>query len=131
MLKERAQKLTVLSSLMEGREKLDTDAIIGKTLTIKNADMVVTEQARYGCVVFKEYEHHYYNTGMVLTKIIDDWLDIAIDKVGLMEVDDISTFDVLQEMLANENVTCRFTKETSSTKTDDGKPKKYVKVEIL
>lgn len=131
MLKERAVKLTVLSSLMEGREKLDTDAIIGKTLTIKNADIVVTEQARYGCVVFEEYEHHYYNTGMVLTKIIDDWFDVATDKAGDMDREDISTFDVLQEMLSMEKVQCRFTKETSSTKTEDGKPKKYVKVEIL
>lgn len=131
MLKERAVKLTVLSSLMEGREKLDTDAIIGKTLTIKNADIVVTEQARYGCVVFKEYEHHYYNTGMVLTKIIDDWYDVAVDKAGDSEDENISTFDVLQEMLAQEEIQCKFTKETSSTKTDDGKPKKYVKVEIL
>lgn len=70
-----AIKETTLSDIMVGREQLTTEDIAGKVLTIENFDIIATNDKQYAVVTFKEYPDHYYNGGMVLTKICMNWID--------------------------------------------------------
>ena len=84
--KQAAQESTLLCKLMQGREKLDTDDVIGKDLTIiafdfapkfdqqgnMVADPQTGEQDVFGVVTFKENEG-YYCVGTVFTKVCKVW----------------------------------------------------------
>lgn len=87
--KQAAQEATVLCKLMQGREKLDTQDVVGKDLTIiafdfapkfdqqgnPVVDMATGEQDVFGVVVFKEYPDNYYNVGTVFTKVAKTWAE--------------------------------------------------------
>ena len=73
--RESAIKETTLSDLMLGREQLTTDDIAGKVLTVKNFDIIAMGGKQYAIVIFKEYPDCYYNGGIVLTKIVLNWID--------------------------------------------------------
>ena len=84
-----------LSRLMAGREKIETDSIIGIPLTIH--DVTVTapdlkindEPAHFAIYVFEEYPDGYVFGGQKLTEIADDLIEISqkenisIDKMDL------------------------------------------------
>ena len=70
-----AIKETILSDLMLGREQLTTEDIAGKVLTVSNFDIIAINGKEYAIVIFKEYPDNYYNGGMVLTKIVLNWID--------------------------------------------------------
>lgn len=84
-----AQDSTVLCQLMSGREKLDTQDVIGKKLTItafdfapkfdKNGQPIVDESTglvdQYAVITFKEMPDKYYNCGIVFTKVCKAWMD--------------------------------------------------------
>lgn len=73
--KASAQKATVLSHLMEGREKLETQDICNTPLTIKYVDWVQqNDNTTYPCIVFAEKENGYYCGGIVLKKIVAEWI---------------------------------------------------------
>lgn len=69
-----AIKETTLSDLMVGRTQLTTDDIVGETLTVEEFDIIAMNGKQYAIVVFKEYPDRYYNGGMVLTKIVLNWI---------------------------------------------------------
>lgn len=84
--KKVAQENTLLSAIMVGREKLETDDIIGKEMTIvafdfapkfdQNGNPVVDENGvvdEFGVVVFSEMPNHYYCVGAVFTKVCKAW----------------------------------------------------------
>lgn len=74
---ERAKKETTLSELMTGR-KLDTEEIIAMLpdgATVVECDTVTTEDAHYAVVKFAEIPDAFYTGGLVLTKIVDAWID--------------------------------------------------------
>lgn len=74
--KEAAQKATVLSYIMEGRQKIDTANIVNKELTIIEADLVKnSDDTEYPCILFNEYPNNYYCGGMVLKKIVISWIE--------------------------------------------------------
>lgn len=87
--KKIAQDSTVLCQLMSGREKVDTDDVIGKKLTItafdfapkfdKNGQPIVDESTglvdQYAVITFKEMPDKYYNCGVVFTKVCKAWMD--------------------------------------------------------
>ena len=87
--KKIAQDSTVLCKLMSGREKIDTDDVIGKKLTItafdfapksdKNGQPIVDESTglvdQYAVITFKEMPDKYYNCGIVFTKVCKAWMD--------------------------------------------------------
>lgn len=82
--KQKAVDSMTLSELEHGRTKLDTDNIIGKELTIDKFDIVDVEapddndsnkRMRYCVLVFKELPDNFYNGGLILTKMIDSWLE--------------------------------------------------------
>lgn len=85
--KQTAQDQTLLCKLMSNREKLDTQDVIGKELTIiafdfapkfdqegnRVADPATGEQDVFGVVVFDELPDKYYNVGTVFTKVCKAW----------------------------------------------------------
>lgn len=112
--KAAAQKATVLSPLMEGKDKLETVNILKKDLTIIAVDMVQTSTAEYPCIIFKEYPDGYYCGGMVLKKIVAEWL------ASFDSVDNLNT-----ELENSGGVKIRL--YSSKTKTNNN----LVRVEIL
>lgn len=86
-LRAIAQKTTTLSELMEGREPIKTPDLIKAYpdgIHINACDLVETSDARYCTVTFTEDDTHYYNGGLVLTKIVDAWVSAGdgIDNVN-------------------------------------------------
>lgn len=85
--KQSAQESTLLCKLMSGREKMTTEDVAGKELTIvafdfapkfdQNgnpvADPSTGEQDVFGVVTFKERRDKYYNVGTVFTKVCKVW----------------------------------------------------------
>lgn len=85
--KKSAQENTLLSPIMVGRDKLETEEILNKELTIVGFDFapkfdqkgnpVVDEQTgevdTFGVVVFAEFPDHYYCVGAVFTKVCKGW----------------------------------------------------------
>lgn len=85
--KEAAQKTTLLSPIMVGRSKLETDDIIGKELTIiafnfapkfdKEGTPIIDDSTgepdEFGVVVFAEHPESYYCVGTVFTKVCKTW----------------------------------------------------------
>ena len=86
--KKAAQDATVLCQLMSGREKLETDDVVGKTLTItafdfapkfdKNGGPIIDDATglveTYGVITFKEMPDKYYNCGVVFSKVCRAWM---------------------------------------------------------
>lgn len=84
--KKVAQENTLLSAIMAGKEKLETDEILGKELTIVGFDFApkfdqqgnrvaneMGEVDTFGVVVFAEYPDKYYCVGSVFTKVCHAW----------------------------------------------------------
>ena len=85
--KQVAQENTLLSAIMVGKEKLETEQIINKELTIIAFDFApkfdqsgnriidpnTGEVDEFGVVVFKEIPDHYYCVGAVFTKVCKAW----------------------------------------------------------
>lgn len=77
--KKSAQESISLSRLHAGRTQLDTDDIIGQTLTIVEFDIAnmvekkTGEVKQFGVFVFEECPEKYYNGGYVLTKMAEVW----------------------------------------------------------
>lgn len=85
--KQVAQENTLLSAIMVGRNKLETEDILGKELTIIGFDFApkfdqsgkpvvdpsTGESDTFGVVVFAEYPDSYYCVGAVFTKVCHAW----------------------------------------------------------
>lgn len=85
--KKVAQENTLLSAIMVGKEKINTDDILGKELTINGFDFapkfdnkgnpIIDESTgeieTFGVVTFKEIPDKYYCVGAVFTKVCHAW----------------------------------------------------------
>ena len=85
--KQVAQENTLLSAIMVGKEKLETEQVINKELTIIAFDFApkfdqagnrindpnTGEVDEFGVVVFAEMPDHYYCVGAVFTKVCKAW----------------------------------------------------------
>lgn len=85
--KQVAQENTLLSAIMVGKEKLETEDILNKELTIIGFDFApkfdqqgkpvidssTGEVDTFGVVVFAEYPDKYYCVGAVFTKVCHAW----------------------------------------------------------
>lgn len=84
--KQVAQENTLLSAIMVGKEKLETENILDKELTIIGFDFApkfdqqgkpianeMGEVDTFGVVVFAEYPDKYYCVGAVFTKVCHAW----------------------------------------------------------
>ena len=85
--KQVAQENTLLAAIMVGKEKLETEQVINKELTIiafdfapkfdqagnRIIDSNTGEVDEFGVVVFAEMPDHYYCVGAVFTKVCKAW----------------------------------------------------------
>lgn len=85
--KQVAQENTLLSAIMVGKEKLETEDVLNKELTIIAFDFapkfdqagnpVVDDKTgevdTFGVVVFAEFPDKYYCVGAVFTKVCHAW----------------------------------------------------------
>lgn len=85
--KQAAQEVTLLSPIMMNREKLDTEDVINKELTItafdfapkfdKDGNPIIDQSTgeidTFGVVVFSEMPDKYYCVGSVFTKVCHAW----------------------------------------------------------
>lgn len=85
--KKAAQESTLLSPIMVGRDKLDTEEVINKELTIIGFDFapkfdeegrVIVDESTgeadtFGVIVFAEMPDKYYCVGTVFTKVCKTW----------------------------------------------------------
>lgn len=78
--KKAAQKATTLSELMENREQIETDDILGKELTMVEFDLVpgkdkqTKKDKMYPIMIFAEFPKNYYNGGFIFGKICEAWV---------------------------------------------------------
>lgn len=73
-LKEIAVKSITLSELYNTRTQITTDEVLGKPLTIAKVDVVSTDMSSYAVCIFNEYPDRFYNAGLVLTKVVKNWI---------------------------------------------------------
>lgn len=84
--KQAAQETTLLSPIMVGRDKLETEDILNKELTIvgfnfapkfdEKGNPIIDDTGvvdEFGVVVFAEYPDSYYCVGTVFTKVCKTW----------------------------------------------------------
>lgn len=84
--KQAAQAQTSLSPIMVGKEKLETEDVLNRDLTIigfdfapkfdQNGNPIVDENGvpdEFGVVVFKEHPDSYYCVGTVFSKVCKAW----------------------------------------------------------
>lgn len=126
--KKVAQQNTLLSAIMVGRSKLETEDVINQELTIVGFDFapkfdqkgrpVVDETTGeadvFGVVTFAEHPDKYYCVGAVFTKVCKAWA-----------ADFTSPEDASAALVAEGGVKVRFT--PSKTKTGNN----LTSVEIL
>lgn len=66
-----------LSPLMSGRDQIKTDDLIGQTVTVTNFDFATLVdkgvEKTFPVLLLKEYPHHYYNGGCLLSKVCEAW----------------------------------------------------------
>lgn len=77
-LREIAKNVTTLSELMEGREKIMTSELIKAYpdgVHITACDLIMTADAEYCTILYKEDSKKFYNGGLVLTKIVKAWCE--------------------------------------------------------
>lgn len=72
-----AEESMVLSRLHNGNEKVETDDILDKVLTINDFDIAVSDSATYAVFTFDEMPGRFYNGGLILTKMVMAWIDGA------------------------------------------------------
>ena len=75
--REIASKPLSLSDLMAGREKITTDELVGKTVTVTEFDFATITDAKgektFPILIFKEMPNKYYCGGFLLAKMCMAW----------------------------------------------------------
>ena len=75
-----AREAVVLSDLMKGRTKIDTDDLYGQEITITGFDIISMiddksgEQKEFAVCIYAEDDGAFFFGGTVLTKICKNWL---------------------------------------------------------
>lgn len=127
-----AQNSTSISPIMAGREKLSTDEIVGKTLSLMAFDVAEIKNytnrntgeisdIEYGVFVFREMPDKYYQAGTVGTRIVNDWLT-------LYDGESEDVHDQCAELsaeVAADNIMLKFTRGVTS------RGQNIVKIEVL
>lgn len=88
--RDLARKATTLSELMENREKIQTADVVKNFpdgITLNAVDVIKTSDATYPVFTFLEDPHSFYCGGIVLSKIVDTWLEEYNGDLGLLNHD--------------------------------------------
>lgn len=79
-LTEFAKGISGGSRLMEGREKVSTDDVVGVELTMRDFEMLTGDNGVYPVIIFDEMPDKFYMGGKILSEICT-----GIDANGLHE----------------------------------------------
>jgi len=75
--REIAAKTLSLSDLMAGREKMNTEDLIGQTVTVVEFDFATIQdkgvEKTFPVLIFAEYPNRYYTGGTLLNKMCTAW----------------------------------------------------------
>ena len=88
--RELARKATTLSELMENREKIQTSELIKNFpdgITLNAVDIIKTSDAEYPVFTFAEDSNRFYCGGIVLSKIVDTWVEEYNGDLGMLNHD--------------------------------------------
>ena len=88
--RDLARKATTLSELMENREKIQTGEVIKNFpdgITLNAVDVIKTSDAEYPVFTFVEDSTKFYYGGIVLSKIVDEWLQEYNGDLGMLNHD--------------------------------------------
>lgn len=88
--RDLARKATTLSELMANREKISTEDVIKNFpdgITINAVDVIKTSTATYPVFTFAEDNKRFYCGGIVLTKMVNMWLDEYNRDLGMLNHD--------------------------------------------
>lgn len=108
-----------LSELMEGKTKIETEEILGKSLTMKNFDLVSQSNGEiYSVIVFTEFPDKFYFGGTVLTDLC----------TGLIEEFGATASQQLEE---DGGIKMILEEVKAKTKDEQGRYNHYVKVNIV
>lgn len=93
----------------EGMKQIKTPDILGKTLTVRNVDVITTKMGTCGVMIFDEFPDSFYFAGSVLTSLCEDIIAEpgAIDEVK-KDGCKISIYKATSESTGREYVTYRF-----------------------
>ena len=80
--KEQTLKKQAGDSLTNGREKIDTEVLIGADLTIEDLEKRKGDQGVYYVVTFTEYPENFIFSGSALTNLIADAEEFGEDIRG-------------------------------------------------
>lgn len=89
-LRDLARKATTLSELMENREKISTNEVIKNFpdgITLNAIDVIKTSDVEYPVFTFSEDSNRFYCGGIVLSKIVDAWLEEYNRDLGMLNHD--------------------------------------------
>ena len=88
--RDLAKKATTLSELMENREKIQTSEVIKNFpdgITINAVDIVKMTDTSYPVFTFLEDLHRFYCGGIILTKIVGEWIKEYNGDLGMLNHD--------------------------------------------
>lgn len=88
--RDLARKATTLSEIMENRVKIQTDDVIKNFpdgITLNAVDVINTSEASYPVFTFSEDSDRFYCGGIVLTKIVNTWLEEYNGDLGMLNHD--------------------------------------------
>ena len=88
--RDLARKATTLSELMENREKIQTGEVIKNFpdgITLNAVDVIKTSDAKYPVFTFVEDSTKFYCGGIVLSKIVDEWVKEHNGDLGMLNHD--------------------------------------------
>lgn len=110
MLKEIAIRETSISSVIEGKTKIDIDAVVNIVLTIEKIDLIKMRNKNTGdnddvaIIIFKEKPDNFIFGGICFVNIVKAWVDAC------------GTVDAVNENLQSESIQVKIEK----TKTKAG-----------
>lgn len=93
---------------IDGLTQIKTEALLGKEVTVRNVDVIKTNNGECGIMIFDEFPNSFYFAGSVLTTLCTDI--IADDSLEELKNDGlkITIFKQKSEKTNREYVTYRF-----------------------
>lgn len=88
--RDLARKATTLSELMANREKIQTGEVIKNFpdgITLNAVDLIHTSDTTYPVFTFLEDPSRFYCGGIVLSKIVDKWVEEYNGDLGMLNHD--------------------------------------------
>ena len=93
---------------LDGLNQIKTEDVLGKTLTVRNVDLMKTKNGECGIMIFDEFPESFYFAGSVLTTLCTDIIaDGSVEELKAEGLK-ISIFKSKSEKTNREYVSYRF-----------------------